>query len=226
MNPDRRQANMIDQQSAVVLSPALSDRPQLFCKRLLDIILSALLLIFLSPVLAITYVLVYVLDGRPVLYRWCVVGKGGIPFTSWKFRTMVKNADALKPALLKRNEMKGPVFKIRHDPRLTKLGRQLRRFSLDELPQIWSVLKGDMSLVGPRPPLVGEYERFSTWHKQKLSVTPGITCLWQISGRNDIADFDDWVRLDLEYIERWSIVEDFKILIRTIAAVLLRRGAC
>jgi lipopolysaccharide/colanic/teichoic acid biosynthesis glycosyltransferase len=182
-------------------------------------------MVLLSPVLALVAFLVYALDGNPILYRWRVVGKGGIPFTSWKFRTMVKDADALKPALLGLNEMSGPVFKIRDDPRITPLGRLLRRFSVDELPQLWSVLKGDMSLVGPRPPLVKEYEQFCEWHKQKLSVTPGITCLWQVSGRNEITDFDDWVRMDLQYIQQWSIMEDFKIMIRTVGVVFRRRGA-
>ena len=194
-------------------------------KRLLDFAGSACALLVLSPLLALIVFLVFVLDGRPILYRWRVVGKDGIPFTSWKFRTMVRDADALKPTLLGLNEMSGPVFKIREDPRITRLGRVLRRFSLDELPQFWSVLKGDMSLVGPRPPLVKEYDQFSEWQKQKLSVIPGITCLWQVSGRNEITDFDDWVRMDLQYIQQWSLVEDFKIMLRTVGAVFRRRGA-
>jgi lipopolysaccharide/colanic/teichoic acid biosynthesis glycosyltransferase len=138
---------------------------------------------------------------------------------------MVRSADALKPALLTLNEMSGPVFKLRNDPRVTRLGRILRRFSLDELPQLWSVLKGDMSLVGPRPPLIKEYEQFSDWQREKLSVTPGMTCLWQISGRNEITDFNEWVRMDLQYIQQWSISGDVKIILRTFGAVLCRRGA-
>lgn len=194
-------------------------------KRLIDVAGSAATLVLLSPVLGFVALLVFALNGKPILYRWRVVGKGGIPFTSWKFRTMVKNADALKSALQGFNEMSGPVFKMRDDPRITRLGRILRRFSLDELPQLWSVLKGDMSLVGPRPPLVREYKQFSEWQKQKLSVTPGITCLWQVSGRNEITDFDDWVRMDLQYIQHWSIIEDFKIMLRTFVAVFRRHGA-
>lgn len=194
-------------------------------KRWIDIAGSAAALVLVSPILALIAILVYLFDGRPVLYRWRVVGKNGSPFTSWKFRTMVPSADALKESLLVSNEMRGPVFKMRDDPRITPLGRKLRRYSLDELPQLWSVLKGDMSLVGPRPPLVSEYEQFSDWQKRKLSVTPGLTCLWQISGRNEIIDFDDWVRMDLQYIQQWSIAEDFRIMLRTVEVVFRGRGA-
>jgi lipopolysaccharide/colanic/teichoic acid biosynthesis glycosyltransferase len=204
-----------------------NDRPvwQRRVKRLFDVAGSATALVLLSPLLALVALLIVASDGRPILYRWRVVGRGGIPFISWKFRTMVRDADARKSELLGLNEMSGPVFKIREDPRITPLGRFLRRFSLDELPQLWSVLKGDMSLVGPRPPLVKEYDQFSEWQKQKLSVIPGITCLWQVSGRNEITDFDDWVRMDLQYIQEWSLVEDFKIMLRTVGAVFRRRGA-
>jgi lipopolysaccharide/colanic/teichoic acid biosynthesis glycosyltransferase len=194
-------------------------------KRLIDVVGSGAALIVLSPILALIALLVYASDGSPILYRWRVVGKNGVPFTSWKFRTMVQGADALKSSLLVSNEMTGPVFKMKDDPRITRLGRRLRQTSLDELPQLFSVLKGDMSLVGPRPPLVSEYEQFSEWQKQKLSVMPGITCLWQISGRNEIKDFDDWVRMDLQYIQQWSIAEDFRIMLRTVGVVLRGRGA-
>jgi lipopolysaccharide/colanic/teichoic acid biosynthesis glycosyltransferase len=137
---------------------------------------------------------------------------------------MVVNADRLKEQLLEQNEMEGPVFKLKADPRVTGVGRILRKFSLDELPQLWSVFKGDMSLVGPRPPLQGEYAQFTEYQKQKLAVKPGITCLWQISGRNEIRNFDDWVRLDLEYIQTWSLWLDFKILLLTIPAVVRGTG--
>jgi lipopolysaccharide/colanic/teichoic acid biosynthesis glycosyltransferase len=207
------------------LSAKKRSRLQSRVKRLMDLIGATSALVLLSPVLASVAILVYVLDGKPILYRWCVVGKGGVPFTSWKFRTMARDADALKPALLALNEMSGPVFKLRDDPRVTRLGRTLRQFSLDELPQLWSVLKGDMSLVGPRPPLIKEYEQFSDWQREKLSVTPGMTCLWQISGRNEITDFNEWVRMDLQYIQQWSIIGDLKIILRTFGAVLCRRGA-
>ena len=137
---------------------------------------------------------------------------------------MYQDADQRKAELLDGNEMSGPVFKMTADPRVTPIGRFLRKYSFDELPQLWSVLKGDMSLVGPRPPLQSEYEHFSDWQKLKLQVKPGMTCLWQVRGRNAIANFDDWVRLDLEYINNWSLALDFKILMSTIPTVLFGRG--
>src|SRR6266496_2892984 len=137
---------------------------------------------------------------------------------------MVSNADQLKTDLYARNEMVGPVFKIKDDPRTTKFGRFLRKYSLNELPQLWSVLKGDMSLVGPRPAFRHELDRYELWQKRKLCVKPGITCLWQVSGRNRISDFDEWVRLDLEYIDRWSLWLDVRILARTAWAVCSGTG--
>jgi lipopolysaccharide/colanic/teichoic acid biosynthesis glycosyltransferase len=193
-------------------------------KRLVDIAASASLLTVLSPGLAAIALAVYFSGGSPVLYRWQVVGQHGRHFTSYKFRTMVRDADALKAQLLVANEMRGPVFKMRRDPRVTPVGRLLR-YSLDELPQLWSVLRGDMSLVGPRPPLRSEYRLFTPGRRQKLAVKPGIICLWQISGRNEINDFDAWLQLDLEYIQNWSHWLDLKILVQTIPAVLRARGA-
>jgi lipopolysaccharide/colanic/teichoic acid biosynthesis glycosyltransferase len=137
---------------------------------------------------------------------------------------MVTNADDLKAALLDRNEMVGPVFKLTSDPRVTPLGAWMRRYSLDELPQLYSVLKGDMSLVGPRPPLTAEYAQFTEYQKQKLTVKPGITCLWQVSGRNRVSDFDQWVELDLEYIRSWSLSLDLRILLRTVQEVFSGSG--
>jgi lipopolysaccharide/colanic/teichoic acid biosynthesis glycosyltransferase len=137
---------------------------------------------------------------------------------------MVKNADDLKAALAAANEMTGPVFKVTHDPRVTQTGSWMRRYSLDELPQLYSVLKGDMSLVGPRPPLASEYARFTSFQRQKLAVKPGITCLWQVSGRNRVRDFDEWVRLDLEYIRTWSLGLDCRILLRTVGEVFRGSG--
>lgn len=194
-------------------------------KRLLDLVLSMIALLVLSPVFLVIALAIKLTTPGPVFYRWQVVGQGGVPFTGYKFRTMVINADALKAQLLATNEMSGPVFKMKHDPRITPVGRYLRKFSLDELPQLWSVFIGDMSLVGPRPPLRSEYVRFEPWQRMKLSVKPGITCLWQISGRNRVNNFDDWVRLDLAYIERRSLAFDLWILLRTVPAVLLSRGA-
>lgn len=193
-------------------------------KRVLDIFVSAFLLLLLSPLLLLIALFIKFNSRGPVLYRWQVVGQGGRFFTGYKFRTMVTNADELKTQLLAQNEMQGPVFKIKNDPRITPVGRVLRKFSLDELPQLWSVCKGDMSLVGPRPPLQSEYAHFTGFQKQKLAMKPGITCLWQIRGRNQIRDFDEWVQLDLEYIQNWSLWLDFKILLLTIPAVLFGTG--
>jgi lipopolysaccharide/colanic/teichoic acid biosynthesis glycosyltransferase len=194
-------------------------------KRLLDVIVSVALLVVLAPVLGVIALVIRVTSGPPVLYRWHVVGQHGRPFVSYKFRTMVTNADALKPLLLAANTMSGPVFKLPNDPRVTRVGRWLRRYSLDELPQLWSVAKGEMSLVGPRPPLASEYDQFTEAQKRKLAVKPGITCLWQVSGRNHVRDFDEWVRLDLQYINSWSLWLDLKILLLTIPAVVSARGA-
>lgn len=193
-------------------------------KRLLDLVGAGAALVLLSPLFAVIAIAVRRSSPGPVIYHWRVVGRGGRPFTGYKFRTMVVDADRRKADLLARNEMTGPMFKMERDPRITPLGRVLRRYSLDELPQFWSVLKGDMSLVGPRPPLQSEWERFEPWQRRKLSVKPGITCLWQVRGRNDIRDFDDWVRLDLEYIDRWSLWLDCKILLQTVPAVLRGTG--
>jgi lipopolysaccharide/colanic/teichoic acid biosynthesis glycosyltransferase len=196
----------------------------LACKRAFDLVGSLVLLLLASPLLLVLALLVSLTSPGPILYRWRVVGKGGLPFISYKFRSMVTNADEIKAELEERNEMKGPVFKLTHDPRITRVGWWMRRYSLDELPQFYSVLKGDMSLVGPRPPLVTEYARFTEHQKQKLAVKPGITCLWQVSGRNQVSDFDEWVRLDLEYIRDWSLMLDLKILLRTICEVFAGSG--
>jgi len=137
---------------------------------------------------------------------------------------MIVEADNLKADLARLNEMSGPVFKLTNDPRITDIGRFLRRYSLDELPQLYSVFIGDMSLVGPRPPLQSEYVEFTSFQKQKLAVKPGMTCIWQVSGRTNISNFDDWVRLDLEYISNWSLILDFKIITQTIAAIVSGSG--
>jgi lipopolysaccharide/colanic/teichoic acid biosynthesis glycosyltransferase len=193
-------------------------------KRLADVIISGLLLILAMPLLAMIAIAVKLDSRGPILYKWRVVGKDGRPFRSWKFRSMCIDADDKKGQLLDGNEMQGPVFKLQNDPRITRLGKYLRRYSLDELPQLFSVLIGDISLVGPRPPLQTEYLRFSPAQKRKLAVKPGITCLWQVSGRNDIRDFDRWVSLDLEYVRTWSLWLDCKILWRTVITVLRGTG--
>lgn len=194
-------------------------------KRLIDIVVSAALLVLISPLLLLIAILIRLTSEGPIFYPWKVLGHRARPFLGYKFRTMVPNADELKAEMLAQNEMTGPVFKIRNDPRVTPIGRFLRKYSLDELPQLWSVLRGDMSLVGPRPPSPTEFAAFEPWQRGKLAVTPGITCLWQVMGRSEISDFDEWARLDLEYIENWSLWLDLKILLKTVPAVLRGRGA-
>jgi exopolysaccharide biosynthesis polyprenyl glycosylphosphotransferase len=201
------------------------DELALLTKSALDLVLSSLLLILALPFMALAALLILLQDGRPVIFRQQRLGLSGRPFTMYKFRTMAKDAEARLAGLLERNEMKGAAFKIRNDPRITPVGRWLRRFSIDELPQLFNVLKGDMSLVGPRPPLPEEVNLYEPAQRRRLSVRPGVTGYWQIRGRNQIADFDRWVELDLEYIDRWSLRLDLQILMRTIPAVLFMRGA-
>jgi exopolysaccharide biosynthesis polyprenyl glycosylphosphotransferase len=211
---------------AVVLRPLHLDSESLFLKRLFDVVISATLLVLLTPLLGlIALAIKLTTPSLPILYPWRVVGHNGVEFTGYKFTTMVRDADARKAELMHRNEMTGPVFKIKEDPRVTPLGRFLRKYSLNELPQLWSVLRGDMSLVGPRPAGPQELQRYEFWHKRKLSIQPGITCLWQVRGRNQINNFDDWVKMDLEYIDNWSLWLDFKILIMTAWVVLSGTGS-
>jgi exopolysaccharide biosynthesis polyprenyl glycosylphosphotransferase len=200
------------------------DEFRLYVKRAMDIAISGALLVLLSPVFILISIMIKINSKGKVFYRWDVIGLNKKPFTSWKFRTMVPNADDLKDELLSKNEMTGPVFKIKEDPRITKVGKVLRKFSFDELPQLWSVFKGDMSLVGPRPAGPHELARYESWHRKKLSIKPGITCIWQASGRNEINDFDDWVRMDLAYIDNWTLGLDIKIIIKTIFTVLRGTG--
>jgi lipopolysaccharide/colanic/teichoic acid biosynthesis glycosyltransferase len=198
---------------------------QLVLKRLIDIIGAAVGLVALAPIFGVIALLVVLDSGWPIFFRWNVVGRRGRYFTGYKFRTMVQNAEVLQVQFANQNEMTGPVFKMRHDPRVTRVGRILRKYSLDELPQLWSVFKGDMSLVGPRPLRWHEFEVLTLGERARFAVTPGITCLWQISGRSEIQSFEEWVRLDLEYIRTWSLWLDLRILIATFAVVVRGRGA-
>jgi lipopolysaccharide/colanic/teichoic acid biosynthesis glycosyltransferase len=207
-----------------VLMPPQRAHLMLAIKRLTDVAIAATLLIFLLPVLAATGLAVRRTSGGPVLYRWRVLGENGRPFVGFKFRTMVPDADAIKPQLLHLNERRGPAFKIAQDPRITPLGRWLRKYSVDELPQLWSVVVGDMSLVGPRPVFHSEYMNFELWQMRKLSVKPGLTCLWQVEGRQTVTDFSDWARLDLKYIDTWSLWRDAAILLRTPMAIIKGTG--
>lgn len=178
-----------------------------------------------TPLFAAVALLIKATSRGPVLYEWRVLGRHAQPFVGYKFRTMVANADELKVRYVHSNQMIGPVFKLRDDPRITPVGRWFRKYSVDELPQLWSVLKGDMSLVGPRPVGPDEFVRFEPWQRGKLAVVPGMTCLWQVSGRSEISDFSTWAALDLDYIRHWNLWLDARILLRTIPAVLSARGA-
>ena len=197
----------------------------MFVKRIFDFITSGIALILLLPLFTVVALLIKISSDGPVFFKQYRCGLYGRKFMFYKFRTMVIDAESKLEGLLKHNEMVGPVFKMTNDPRVTKIGKWLRKFSIDELPQIWNVFKGDMSLVGPRPPLPREVEHYDNWQRRKLSMRPGITCLWQAGGRNEIADFEEWMKLDLEYIDNWSPGLDFKILLRTIPVVIFGTGA-
>jgi exopolysaccharide biosynthesis polyprenyl glycosylphosphotransferase len=195
-------------------------------KQLIDLVLSLVLLIGLSPLFLFLALAIRFSSPGPILFRQQRCGLNGRPFTMLKFRSMASDAEQRKHELAALNEMSGPVFKVTHDPRVTPVGMWMRKFSLDELPQLWNVLRGEMSLVGPRPLPVDEVERFDDpSDRRRLSVKPGLTCLWQVSGRNEVRDFKEWVRLDLEYIDNWSLWLDVKILWRTIPAVISGAGA-
>ena len=201
---------------------------QSVAKQLMDFLGALLLLVLLTviPVIPLIALAIKLTSPGPVFFRQQRSGLNGSPFILYKFRTMVTNAEQFKHELEAMNEMSGPVFKVTNDPRVTPVGKFLRKYSLDELPQLFNVLRTEMSLVGPRPLPVDEVKRFEDLaHRRRLSVKPGLTCLWQISGRNQISDFKEWVRLDLEYIDNWSLWLDLKILIRTIPAVLIGTGA-
>jgi exopolysaccharide biosynthesis polyprenyl glycosylphosphotransferase len=199
---------------------------QALAKQVVDFIgATLLLLVFAMPMLMVA-ALIQLTSPGPIVFRQRRSGLNGKPFTMLKFRSMVTDAEQRKHELALLNEMSGPVFKVTNDPRVTPVGRFIRKFSIDEFPQLINVLRGEMSLVGPRPLPVQEVQRFDQLaHRRRLSVKPGITCLWQVSGRNTVSDFRDWVRLDLEYIDNWSLWLDFKILFRTIPVVLLGTGA-
>jgi exopolysaccharide biosynthesis polyprenyl glycosylphosphotransferase len=196
----------------------------LLVKRAMDFVLASLALIVLSPLFVILAALVALTSPGPVFYRQTRCGLGGRRFSLLKFRSMVDNAEDSRFGLEKLNEVDGPVFKMRDDPRCTRVGRWMRMFSLDELPQLWNVVCGDMSLVGPRPPLPQEVEQYEPWQRRRLRMRPGLTCLWALEGRSQLR-FDRWVKLDLLYIDRWSIWLDCKILFKTIPAVLSGKGA-
>jgi exopolysaccharide biosynthesis polyprenyl glycosylphosphotransferase len=193
-------------------------------KRLFDIFVSATTLVILSPLFVTVAALVKLTSKGPVFFRQARVGLHGRPFNMFKFRTMIANAEALKQELLARNEQTGPVFKMKKDPRITPIGRFLRRHSIDELPQLINVLRGDMSIVGPRPPVAEEVAKYEGWQRRRLSVRPGLTCIWQVSGRNQIT-FQEWMYLDMRYIDHWSITDDLNLILRTLPILVTGRGA-
>jgi exopolysaccharide biosynthesis polyprenyl glycosylphosphotransferase len=197
---------------------------KLFVKRVFDVVASSILLVLLLPVLGLAAALIKSTSPGPALFKQIRCGLHGRRFAMLKLRTMCSDAEQRRADFEHLNECSGPVFKIRNDPRVTRAGRVLRRYSIDELPQLWNVLCGDMSLVGPRPPMPGEVDQYHPFQRRRLSMRPGLTCLWQVQGRSAIG-FDDWVKLDLEYIDDWSLGRDLKILARTLPAVVRGNGA-
>ena len=192
-------------------------------KRVLDFVLSLFALVILLPVFLVTAAAVKS-DGGNVIYKQKRVGKNNKLFDMYKFRSMCIGAENMRAELMKYNEMDGPVFKIKNDPRITKVGKFIRKYSIDELPQLVNILKGDMSIVGPRPPLLDEVAQYTDYHRQRLMVTPGLTCFWQAYGRSDLS-FEDWFDMDMKDIKRRSISLDISIIIRTVYAVIFKRGA-
>lgn len=205
------------------LSSAPSKDTELISKSIIDYTTAALAVLFLSPLLLLICLAIKLTSKGPVLFTQTRCGLNGRHFTLYKFRTMVANAEELQKKLSAENEMDGPVFKIKNDPRITSIGHFLRKTSLDELPQLFNILKGEMSLVGPRPPLPSEVEQYHLWQRRKLSMKPGLTCIWQVSGRNDVS-FEKWMQMDLEYIDNWSLLLDFKLLGLTAKEVTFGRG--
>ena len=193
-------------------------------KRLFDLSVGLLAFVFVIPIVPLIALMIKLDSPSPVFYRQDRIGRGGRPFRFYKFRSMYREADRGRAELESRNEQEGPVFKIKADPRITPVGQFLRRSSVDEIPQILNVLRGDMSIVGPRPPLPVEVARYQPWHRRRLDVKPGITCLWQIAGRSQIG-FDEWMRLDMEYLRTRSLRTDLAIFLKTLPAVMARRGA-
>jgi exopolysaccharide biosynthesis polyprenyl glycosylphosphotransferase len=192
-------------------------------KSAFDFLFSIVVIMLISPVFLVIAIAIRLEDGGSVFFIQERVGLNGRRFLIFKFRTMVANAEALKVSLQGQNEQDGPVFKIRNDPRVTRTGRFLRKISFDELPQFYNVLRGEMSVVGPRPPIPSEVEQYKRWQKRKLTMKPGITCTWQVLGRNTIP-FEKWVKLDLEYIDNWSFTRDIVLVLKTIKVILTGTG--
>jgi exopolysaccharide biosynthesis polyprenyl glycosylphosphotransferase len=203
-----------------------ADANQLFFKRCLDIAGACVGLAFSACLFPFIAIAIKLESPGPLFFGQTRVRENGRTFTCWKFRSMFQDAEARKQELMHLNEMEGAIFKIKNDPRVTRVGAFLRKTSLDELPQFWNVLTGEMSLVGTRPPTPAEVENYHNWQRKRIAIKPGITGLWQVSGRNSVTDFDEVVRLDLEYIESWSLATDLRLLLCTLKVVLFREGAC
>jgi len=210
--------------SMLVFDRTPTDPVGLATKRAFDVAVSAAALVVLSPLFLLVAAAIKLESRGPVFFRQTRVGLNGRPFSMVKFRSMYRDAEARLQALRDQNEMSGPVFKMKNDPRVTRIGRVIRKLSIDEVPQFWNVLTGTMSIVGPRPPLPTEVRQYERWQRRRLSVRPGITCTWQVSGRNSIS-FERWMELDLEYIDNWSLRRDMQIFLKTIPAVISARGA-
>jgi exopolysaccharide biosynthesis polyprenyl glycosylphosphotransferase len=225
MTTARAHLDDVEGQTVLSFSSTPVDADALLAKRALDVAVSAALLMLLSPVLLAVGLAVRLSDGGPALFVQTRAGLHGRPFPMLKFRSMVVDAERRRDEIAHLNERDGPVFKVARDPRITRLGAFLRRTSLDELPQLWNVLRGQMSLVGPRPPIPAEVAEYERWQLRRLSMKPGITCIWQVSGRGEDVDFDQWMRQDLAYIDNWSLALDLSLLARTVPVVLRGRGA-
>ena len=205
--------------------PSPADAFPLFVKRFFDVVLSTIAIIVLSPIMIAAAVAIKIDGPGPVLFRQRRVGQNGRIFTLFKFRSMVQKAHSMLPQLMQYNEMSGPVFKMTNDPRVTKVGHFIRKYSIDELPQLINVWRGDMSLVGPRPPIPSEVSKYRRKQRRRLSMRPGLTCTWQVSGRNKIVDFEEWAKMDLDYIDNWNFWKDLILIIKTIPVVLSGFGA-
>ncbi|MBM3728437.1 MAG: sugar transferase [Acidobacteria bacterium] len=214
----------LDSLPLLTFSATPHDEIRLFIKRVTDVAAASLALLVLAPFLGLIALLIKATSAGPVIFRQERCGLNGRRFAFYKFRSMVADAERMKDSLEHMNVRSGPVFKIPNDPRLTSLGRFLRKYSIDELPQLWNVLKGDMSIVGPRPAVASEVEKYARWQRRRLRMRPGLTCLWALHGRDSV-DFETWMKMDMEYIDTWSLGLDWKIILRTIPQVILGKGA-
>jgi len=224
LNIARSVSSDIDGMPLLSFQTTIGEEWQLLLKRIFDIILSLAGMILALPIFLAIAVMIKSMSHGPAIFKQVRSGLNGRKFIMYKFRTMVDGAEKMKDDLNGLNEMDGPVFKMKKDPRVIRFGVFLRRSSMDELPQLFNVLKGDMSIVGPRPPITSEVEKYEIWQRRRLSMKPGLTCLWQVNGRNNV-DFEKWMRLDLEYIDNWSLGLDFKVILKTIPAVLFSIGS-